>query len=80
MEFDTVMLCCDEDFPRSEKRKGDKKIKEELIRLLYVAMTRAKNHLFLLGNAQTNPFFHALTLQSPEYIHLENLGQTKKEI
>ncbi len=56
-----------------------KKIKEELIRLLYVAMTRAKNHLFLLGNAQTNPFFHALTVQSLEHIHLENLGQTKKK-
>lgn len=80
LEFDNVIICFDQDIARWNQRNQTKNKKEELIRLLYVAMTRAKNNLSLLWNTQTNPFLNYLSKYSLEYISPHSEVKNKKEI
>ena len=80
LEFDNVIICFDEDISRWNKRNQTKNKKEELIRLLYVAMTRAKNNLFLLWNTQTNPLLNYLSKYILEYTSPHSEVKNKKEI
>lgn len=80
LEFENVIICFDEDVKRNEKRNLPKAKKEELVRLLYVAMTRAKRNLFILWNQASNPFFEFLSRNALECLTPQQENKTKKEI
>ena len=80
LEFPTVFLIGLEDgiFPHSRSLMERKELEEER-RLMYVALTRAKNKLYLLnarnrllyGESQSNPASQFLKDLPPEVLHIE---------
>jgi superfamily I DNA/RNA helicase len=54
-----VIICFD---PEKDRKRDFSNLIERnnIKRLIYVGMTRAKNNLILLGNAESNPYFRFL--------------------
>lgn len=63
-EFDTVIICFDPD-KNDRNREWNIERFNEMKRLVYVALTRARNNLIILGNQINNKHFELLYSLSP---------------
>ena len=80
-EFDNVIICFD---PKKNRDHGfDNLIKrDEMKRLIYVGMTRAKDNLIILWNKEKNKYFeflHKIHANHKEYM-FENIEEQEIEI
>lgn len=78
-EFDTVIVCFDPDKSDRNRQWNNERF-NEMKRLVYVALTRAKNNLIILGNQINNKHFELLYSLSPLKINKTYAHQELSQI
>lgn len=80
-EFDNIIICFD---PNKDRNRDFNDIikRDDIKRLIYVGMTRAKNNLIILWNKDTNKYFDFLhkTSPNPKEYEFKNIEEQEIEL